>query len=179
MHIHKCSDKAVSVFTRCMPAALLIALLSFNSLAVAAQPDKKGSASAESSVRAVFNQMVEAAQKKDDKAIAKFQAPGATYIDGSGFSRGFDSYHQKAVQKVGVNASHAELTDFKVADVTEKVAGNVAWVTYRYSLTAPVNGKPTPIVGVATIIFQRLGKDWKVVHSQTAGRPRTESDKPL
>src|SRR6478752_9057341 len=65
MHIHQRSDKAVSAFTRCMPAALLIALLSFNSFAVAAQPDKKGGAPAESSVRAVFNQMVEAAQKKD------------------------------------------------------------------------------------------------------------------
>lgn len=160
-------------------AALSMALLCLYNVADAQQARKKGFSSAESPLRQTFNKMVEAARKKDDKALARFQAPNATYIDGSGFNRGFENYQAKATQRVGVNAPHAALADFKVADVTEKTVGNVGWVTYRYSLTAPVNGKETPIVGFATIIFQRMGNEWKVVQSQTAGRPRTESDKAL
>jgi Domain of unknown function (DUF4440) len=148
------------------------------------------------SVRAVFDQMVSAAKKSDEKALAQFQAPSATYMDGSGYNRGYEAYYAR-VQEAGkaqaeayqsavpssrqaptlsVNAGHSSLTNFRVTDVTDRTVGDIAWITYRYALTAPMNGKPTPIIGLATIIFQRSGDTWKVVHSQTAGRPVRESD---
>jgi len=184
MQFHRSKTHSVSatfnIHARASLFCLLIGLSGLVTSQAQSMPAKNSAPSAEasdtSSVIATFNQMVEAAQKKDDQSLQKFNAANATYIDGSGISEGFTNLQAKAKARVGVNASHADINDFKVADVSARTVGDVAWVTYRYSLTAPVKGKATPIVGVATIIFQRFGDDWKVVHSQTAGRPRTAAD---
>lgn len=131
-------------------------------------------------VRAVFNRMVEDATRGDEQALTKYHAPDATLIDGSGFNRGFQTYLDKAKRDIGLapNAGHAVLQNYRVSDVDIKAAGEVAWVTYRYAVDAPVAGRLTSVHGLGTLIFQRIDNEWKVVHGQTAGRPRREPFNP-
>lgn len=160
------------------PALLAVAQLVVLALAGVALGQQSNTTSVQQ-VQSVFDRMVDAARRGDDDALATFFAPDATFIDGSGFNKGFAAYNQRAKADVvlinpassfGGNAAHSQSLDYSVSNVEVRASGSVAWVTYKYSLNIVVNGSTTPIAGFGTTIFQLVGTDWKVAHSQTAGK---------
>jgi ketosteroid isomerase-like protein len=170
--------RSVNSVLKVRPALLAVAQLVVLALAGVAL-GQQADTTPQQEVRAVFDRMVGAAQNGDDAALAKFFDQNATFIDGSGFNRGFHAYLDKArtdrskfdpAKSVGGNDAHSQLANYSVSDVEVTAEGSVAWVTYRYSLSANAGGKTASIAGFGTIIFRLAGAEWKVAHSQTAGK---------
>lgn len=133
------------------------------------------------SLRQTFDELVAAAQKGDDAALAKYHSKNMTVIDGSGFTQGSSTYSAKVEKsEAAANASHAVLRDYRVHDVQVHESGGVGWITYTYRLVAPANAEarntPRPIFGFATIVLQKLDGRWQVVHAHTTGRAPQDSD---
>jgi ketosteroid isomerase-like protein len=47
-------------------------------------------------------------------------------------------------------------------------AGNVAWACYQWDFNAVVDGVPTSAVGHTTLIFEKRGDNWMIVHNHTS-----------
>lgn len=48
------------------------------------------------------------------------------------------------------------------------VHGDIAWATYQWEFTAVVDGKPLGARGHTTLVFERHGDHWLIVHDHTS-----------
>lgn len=53
-------------------------------------------------------------------------------------------------------------------DTVIRTLGNVAWATYLWELQATVDGTPTLTRGHATLILEKQGERWLIVHNHTS-----------
>ena len=122
-------------------------------------------------VRAVFA----AAERNDMAALGRLYDPNVTIGEGSGLDRGWAAYRDHHLVP--------ELRDFRnfryrPFDVEVRLTGpRTAYALFRYALRADTAERAVDIVGRGTMVLQR-GEDgrWRVVHSQTSGRARRDSD---
>lgn len=49
-----------------------------------------------------------------------------------------------------------------------KVAGNFAWACYQWDFSAVVDGQPTEARGQTTLILEKRGDHWLIVHNHTS-----------
>jgi ketosteroid isomerase-like protein len=49
-----------------------------------------------------------------------------------------------------------------------RVEGNVAWASYQWDFAAIVDGKPSAARGQTTLILERRGDHWLIVHNHTS-----------
>jgi ketosteroid isomerase-like protein len=47
-------------------------------------------------------------------------------------------------------------------------SGNVAWACYQWEFSAVVDGAPTAADGQTTLIFEKHGDDWLIIHNHTS-----------
>ncbi|NIW36754.1 MAG: DUF4440 domain-containing protein, partial [Gemmatimonadetes bacterium] len=50
-------------------------------------------------------------------------------------------------------------------DVSIRLAGNTAWATCRYRLTAVRDGERVTADGLGTLVFRKFAGRWRVVHA--------------
>jgi ketosteroid isomerase-like protein len=46
--------------------------------------------------------------------------------------------------------------------------GDVAWATYQWEFASSLNGKPVNARGQTTLVFNRVGDRWLIVHNHTS-----------
>jgi len=47
--------------------------------------------------------------------------------------------------------------------------GDFAWATYQWEFDSSVNGQPYQLRGHTTLIFNKVGSNWLIVHNHTSG----------
>ncbi len=57
---------------------------------------------------------------------------------------------------------------FVIEDRKVRIAGNTAWASFRYTIEAGPREDRLSASGVGTMIFQKLGGRWVIVHSHTS-----------
>lgn len=126
------------------------------------------------------------AQTKDEKAVIEVLKLNAAAIEKSDFET-LDkiwSNSEDVIVLEGGNADYTwvkyrdkhlapELRDFKdlkyaVSDIKVKVDKKTAWATYKYTLAADYKTRKIETGGVGTMIFEKKGKNWIIVHSHTS-----------
>lgn len=133
----------------------------------AAQP---AAVQAVETIRALFA----AAERGDLAALDSLYAGDSLLvIEGAGINRGWTDYRD--------NHLAPELKEFqnfryRPFEIEARVSGDLAWVTYRYALTADVSDRKVDVVGRGTAILERRGNRWVVRLTQTASRARRPSD---
>ncbi len=70
-----------------------------------------------------------------------------------------------------------EMADFKntkytLTDIKPHIAGNTAWATYKYTLTADFKGRKVDTGGLGTAILEQRDGRWQIVHSHTSAARR-------
>lgn len=70
-----------------------------------------------------------------------------------------------------------EMADFKntkytLTDIRPRIAGNTAWATYKYTLTADFKGRKVDASGLGTAILEQRDGRWQIVHSHTSAARR-------
>jgi ketosteroid isomerase-like protein len=49
-----------------------------------------------------------------------------------------------------------------------RVSGNVAWASYQWDFSAVVDGRPSAAQGQTTLVLQKRGDTWLIVHNHTS-----------
>jgi ketosteroid isomerase-like protein len=150
--------------------ALLLAGLVVPTLALAQGPDAR---TASQTIVALFA----AAERGDLAALDTLYAGDSLLvIEGAGINRGWTDYRD--------NHLAPELKEFKnfryrPFEIEARVSGDLAWVTFRYALTADLPDRKVDVVGRGTAILERRGAKWVVRLTNTASRARRPTDPPM
>lgn len=129
------------------------------------------------SVVATLRALFAAAERNDLAALDSLYAGDSLLvIEGAGINRGWADYRD--------NHLAPELKEFRnfryrPFEIEARVAGPMAWATFRYALSADLPDGKADVVGRGTAILERRGSGWVVRLTQTASRARRPSDPPM
>ena len=140
--------------------------------AVAAAPDTsaRGDTGVATTIRALFA----AAERNDLAALDTLYAGDSlTVVEGTGVNRGWTDYRDN---HLGPEMKEMKNFRYRPFEIQARASGNLGWATFRYALSAEVEGKLIDVVGRGTAILERRGNRWVVRHTQTTSRPRRPTD---
>ncbi len=132
--------------------------------AVTAQPADTGSAA----VVAAFSKLREGIQKADVDAVTSvyWKSPGLILFNNNGtVTRGWDQLRKNR------ESSYPDLKDVKldVKDVSVVMLGrDGAVLNCHWTQSQTYKGTSETASGRMTLVFKRIGKDWKAVHLHTS-----------
>jgi len=121
-----------------------------------------------SGVLAAFNSLLEGIRHSNVDAVANayWNSPRLVLFNNNGtVTRGWEQMRQNRV------SSYAEMKDVKldVRDLRVLMLGrDGAVVTCLWTQSQTFRGEPETATGRMTIVFRRVGKDWKAVHLHTS-----------
>ena len=120
------------------------------------------------SVIAAFNALVNGIRRADAKAVASvyLNSPRLIQFNNNGtVTRGWDQMRKNR------ESSYADVKDVKldVRDVSITMLGrDGAIVTCLWTQSQTYKGTPETATGRMTLVFKRVGKDWKAIHLHTS-----------
>lgn len=127
-----------------------------------------GQASPSSSVLSAFNNLLDGIRHADVKAAtgAYQNTPRLVLFNYNGtVTRGWDQLRQNR------ETSYPEMKDVKldVKDLRVTMLGrDAALITCLWTQSMTFRGTPETDTGRMTIVFQKIGKDWKAIHLHTS-----------
>jgi len=168
-------------------ANLSIFLLLFTAAAFGQKAAPRAKSDPAKEVRAAFDRLVEGIEQVDvDKVMSVYDNSDRTLF----FNNNGSVTMGWATMKANRDESYAKTKDVTL-DVTglrvEMLSPTAAYVSYKWKQSQVYEGKLENGSGRTTLIFRKIGKDWKVVHLHTspdnppATRPvlPSERDKPV
>ncbi len=154
--------------------ALLATALCLGSTAVAAQTGRDADRGETARVAATLTAVFTAAERNDLAALDSLYAGDSlTIFEGAGVNRGWSDYRD---HHLAPELREMKNLQYRPADIEVHVDGATAWVLFRYTLKAEVNGRAVDSIGRGTAVLERHGARWVVRHVQTAGRARRPTD---
>ncbi|HRH42625.1 MAG TPA: nuclear transport factor 2 family protein [Pyrinomonadaceae bacterium] len=69
-------------------------------------------------------------------------------------------------------------TKYSFSDLKVKVDGKTAWATFKYSLSAEIEGRNIQSSGLATAVLEKRGGRWQIVHWHSSAPRRAPSPTP-
>ncbi len=120
------------------------------------------------SVISAFNALVNGIRRADAKAVASvyLNSPRLLLFNNNGtVTRGWDQMRKNR------ESSYADVKDVKldVRDVSITMLGrDGAIVTCLWTQSQTYKGTPETATGRMTLVFKRVGKDWKAIHVHTS-----------
>ena len=113
-----------------------------------------------------IGQMLGAFQLGDVELMHKSYADNATFVSGSyappvvGWQNYAPIYQRGMAGFQGIQLIRRNTYIFN--------EGNVAWAMYQWELIANFNGQPYSAEGQTTLIFNKVGDNWLIVHNHTS-----------
>ncbi len=124
--------------------------------------------SSESAVRDAFDSLVDGIRRADADAVMKlyWNSPQLSVFNNNGtVTRGWEQVRSNR------QILYAKVKDVKldVRDVrVHMLAPTAALVTCLWDQTQTAEGQPEHATGRLTIVYQKIGADWKIVHTHTS-----------
>jgi ketosteroid isomerase-like protein len=145
-----------------------------------ARTEPAGQVSPSGSVLAAFNNLLDGIRNADVKAAtnAYQNTPRLLLFNYNGtVTKGWDQL------KTNREASYPQMKDVKldVRDVrVTMLSPTSAFITCQWTQSMTFNGVPETDTGRMTIVFRKIGKDWKAVHLHTSpdSTPASEQNTP-
>lgn len=164
------------LFARLSTLLLFATLAPSSARAQAREPATPPSPDAQR-VRNTIVALFAAAERNDLAALDTLYAGDSLLvIEGAGINRGWSDYRDHHLAP--------ELKEFKnfkyrPFEIEVRVSGDIAWVIYRYALSADMAERKADVVGRGTAILERRDAKWVVRLTQTASRNRRPTDPPM
>ena len=102
-----------------------------------------------------------ALRRGDTKAALSYLAENALIFESGGVERGKQEY---AAHHLSADAAFAQAVPGKVTRRAGEAVGNIAWIATEGRTTGTYKDKAVDRVTSETMVMQRQGKTWKVVH---------------
>jgi ketosteroid isomerase-like protein len=118
-----------------------------------------------------IGEMLGAFQAGDIEAMHKYYAENAVFVRASTFEPplvGWQNYanlvqQQRAAFPGGMQIIRKDTNIF--------VLGDVGWASYAWQFLAQYQGKPYAARGQTTLVFNKVGESWLIVHNHTSQIP--------
>jgi ketosteroid isomerase-like protein len=167
--------------------ALALLLTSASPAAAQKEKKKKKDAAAESSgpiipltdeqqIDYMISEMLGAWQLGDIQRLHKAYADEVVFVSGAwappviGWNNYLASYQQ---QKARMQQVRMDRTNTYI-----KVDGNVGWACYQWDFAAVVDGQPSAAQGQTTLVLEKRGNHWVIVHNHTSLVPSVPPASP-
>jgi ketosteroid isomerase-like protein len=170
------------VAARCCAVALLIVILSTAVISAGTWADqnkkKKKTDDSDATVPAPptpatnqiehnIGEMLAAFQLGDAEAMHKYYSDNATFVRTGAFEPpiiGYASYAQEY---------KSTLSAFQGMQIVRRntlifTNPDVAWATYQWQFSSSLNGKAFAADGQTTLVFNKVGDNWLIVHNHTS-----------
>lgn len=160
----------------CFTAVVAVAASPAPMLAQAHVHPASATADAAAAVRTI-EALFAAAERSDMTALDTLYAGDSLLvIEGAGINRGWVDYRDHHLAP--------ELKEFKKFkyrpfELEARVVGDIAWVTYRYAISADMGERKLDSVGRGTAILEKRDGKWVVRLTQTGSRARRANDPPM
>lgn len=124
-------------------------------------PDQKA-------VRAAFDKLIEGIEESDvEKVMNAYQnSPATLYFNNNGsITRGYKQ------DKLNREARYPKITNAKLVpdNIQIDMLGTLgAVLTCQWTQTQDFDGVPESASGRMTLVFKKIGKDWKIIHLHTS-----------
>jgi len=160
---------------------LLVALVVSIAIGVVKKPQATAQGSDEAAVRGAIlksastfesNDMAGATQVwANDESLTVFESGHANY--------GWADYRNN---HLGPEMGEMKNTKYAFSDMKIHLAGNTAWATLKYTISADVmdNGKPRHIdsTGLGTAVLEKRDGQWRIVHWHSSAPRRAPTTPP-
>lgn len=128
-------------------------------------------------VTATLHALFAAAERGDFAALDTLYAGDSlTVVEGAGINRTWADYRD---HHLAPEVKQTTNFQYRPSEIEARVAGDLAWATFRYAVKGEMNGRAFDSVGRGTAILERRGSRWVVRHTQTGSRARRPSDPPM
>lgn len=125
-------------------------------------------------VSATLTALFAASERQDMAALDSLYAGDSlTIFEGTGVNRGWTDYRD---HHLAPELREMKNLQYRPSDLEVHLDGGTAWVLFRYTLKADMNGRHVDSIGLGTAILEQRGARWVVRHVQTAGRSRRPTD---
>jgi ketosteroid isomerase-like protein len=131
-------------------------------------PNPANSLPDEQKIDYAIGQMLAAWQIGDTQSMHKYYAEDVTVVAGTwtppavGWTNYLAAYQMQRSRTQQVRLERNN-TLIRVAP-----SGNIAWACYQWEFNAVVDGSPMVADGQATLVFEKHGNDWLIVHNHTS-----------
>lgn len=132
-----------------------------------------------------IGEMLGAFQVGNIEAMHKYYSDNATFVSGTfgppivGWQNYVAGYQKQRASFQGSQVVRRNTYIFVHADV--------AWASYQWEFSSVLNGKPYGIRGQTTLVLNKVGDNWLIVHNHTSqlceqpagGQPATQTQAPV
>ena len=115
-----------------------------------------------------IGEMLGAFQAGDVEAMHKYYADSCVFVRAGTFEAplvGWQNYAGLVVQQRAAFPTGMQIIR---RDTNILVHGDVAWASYNWQFLSQYEGKPYAARGQTTLIFNKVGEDWLIVHNHTS-----------
>jgi len=114
-----------------------------------------------------IGEMLAAFQLGKVDMMHKYYSDNATFVSGTynppviGWQNYAPLYQQQFAAFQGMQLNRRNTVIF--------THGDVAWATYQWQFDSSFNGQPYSMRGQTTLVFNKVGDNWLIVHNHTSG----------
>lgn len=125
-------------------------------------------------VRAVLNRNAAAFATGDLHTLDEIWSHDASVTV---FESGYANYGWEDYRDHHLKPEMAELKNVKyvLSEIKPKIAGNTAWATFTYTISADTKERHVEGGGLGTAVLERRRDGWKIVHWHTSSPPKAET----
>jgi ketosteroid isomerase-like protein len=127
-------------------------------------------------IKKVLFGILDAANGGDADSLGRFFHKDVTVIHSGVIIRGWDAYQAKVLPAQFDTVARGVTAPYTVSDLAINVDGNTAFATYSFQLEAQTKTGRQQVAGLGTVIFRKDKEGWKVIHTQSEGRPLNSTD---
>ncbi|PHR90531.1 MAG: hypothetical protein COA78_35065 [Blastopirellula sp.] len=122
-------------------------------------------------IRSLLEQVAALMQAKDLAPLDEIYASGrgVHIIEGAGVNHGWEDYRDHHLVP---ELQAFENFQYRIFAIEPQVRDNIAFTAFRYELSADTSSGHLEIEGRGTVVLEKFGSQWKIVHSHTSGRPK-------
>lgn len=144
-------------------AGIILALAALGAAYAQARPSE------EERIEAVIAAVVEAYRTGDYATMGKYYSPEVTMVPANYGPPlvGWDTVEER-YQRAYENMSLAEMIR---QNTRIERRGDFAWAVYQWRFVGVMGGQAFSALGHTTLILEKHGRDWKIVHNHTSALP--------
>lgn len=125
----------------------------------------------------VLNKEAQAVEKGDLAALDKLWAntEDVTVFESGHANYGWNDYRNN---HLAPELKEFKNTKYSFSDLKVKVDGKTAWATFKYSISAEMEGRNIQSGGLATAVLEKRDGRWQIVHWHSSAPRRAPSPSP-
>ena len=131
----------------------------------------------EAAVRDVLMQNAAAFERGDMATLNKLWAndESVTVFESGHANYGWADYRDNHLKP---EMAEMKNTKYAITDIKPRIAGNTAWATFKYTISAQLKERHVEASGLGTAVLEKRDARWQIVHWHTSNSRRAPAASP-